>query len=122
MKLDRRWALGFAVLAGAALLAPPWARAEIIEIGVGHQSMCTDTYAGGIIVKELKLLEKRLPHDGKYAGATYEVKWDDYASGGPITNQMLAEKLDIGVMGDYPVIVCKFASNSDPLRGGFRVQ
>jgi NitT/TauT family transport system substrate-binding protein len=79
--------------------------AETIEIGIGHQSMCTDTYAGGIIIKELKLLEKHLPHDGKYAGATYDIEWDDYASGAPITNQMLAEKLDIGVMGDYPVIV-----------------
>jgi NitT/TauT family transport system substrate-binding protein len=104
MKFDRRWALGLAMLAGAALL-PAWARAEAIDIGIGHQSMCTDTYAGGIIVKELKLLEKHLPHDGKYAEATYDIKWDDYASGGPITNQMLAEKLDIGVMGDYPVIV-----------------
>ncbi|HEX4110972.1 MAG TPA: ABC transporter substrate-binding protein [Stellaceae bacterium] len=105
MKLTRGWALGFAVFAGAALLSPSWARAETVDIGIGHQSMCTDTYAGGVIVKELKLLEKHLPHSGKYAGATYDIKWDDYASGGPITNQMLAEKLDIGVMGDYPVIV-----------------
>lgn len=81
------------------------ANAETITIGIGHQSMCADTYAGGIIVKELKLLEKRLPHNGKYTDVTYDIKWDDYASGGPITNQMLAGKLDIGVMGDYPVIV-----------------
>lgn len=79
--------------------------AEAITIGIGHQSMCTDTYAAGIIVKELKLLEKHLPRSGKYADVTYNLKWDDYASGGPITNQMLAGKLDIGVMGDYPVIV-----------------
>lgn len=79
--------------------------AETITIGIGHQSMCTDTYAGGVIVKELKLLEKHLPHDGEYADVAYNLKWDDYASGGPITNQMLAGKLDIGVMGDYPVIV-----------------
>lgn len=88
-------------LAGAASAI----HAETITIGIGHQSMCTDTYAGGIIVKELKLLEKHLPHSGKYAAVTYNLKWDDYASGGPITNQMLAGKLDIGVMGDYPVIV-----------------
>lgn len=94
----------FAGSVAASLPSTP-ATAETIDIGIGHQSMCTDTYAGGIIVEELKLLEKHLPHDGKYAGATYNIKWDDYASGGPITNQMLAEKLDIGVMGDYPVIV-----------------
>jgi NitT/TauT family transport system substrate-binding protein len=67
--------------------------------------MCTDTYTAGIVVKELKLLEKHLPKDGKYKGATYEVSWSDYSSGGPITNQMLANKLNFGVMGDYPLVV-----------------
>jgi NitT/TauT family transport system substrate-binding protein len=81
------------------------ASAETIDIGVGHQSMCTDTYPAGIIVKELKLLEKHLPHTGKYSGVTYNVTWSDYESGAPITNQMLANKLNFGVMGDYPLVV-----------------
>ena len=94
-------------LVGAALLlsAAPPAAAETIDISIGHQSMCTDTYTGGIVIKELKLLEKHLPRDGKYAGVTYNITWSDYASGGPITNQMLAGKLIFGVMGDYPLIV-----------------
>lgn len=79
--------------------------AETIKIGIGHQSMCTDTYTAGIVVKELKLLEKHLPKTGKYKDAKYEIKWSDYSSGGPITNQMLANKLNFGVMGDYPLIV-----------------
>ena len=79
--------------------------AKTIKIGIGHQSMCSDTYTAGIIVKELKLLEKHLPKSGKYAGVKYDIKWADYSSGGPITNQMLASKLNIGVMGDYPLIV-----------------
>jgi sulfonate transport system substrate-binding protein len=79
--------------------------AKTIEIGIGHQSMCTDTYSAGIVIKELKLLEKHLPHTGKYKDAKYDIKWSDYSSGGPITNQMLANKLNIGVMGDYPLIV-----------------
>lgn len=78
---------------------------ESIRIAIGHQSMCTDTYTGGIIVKELKLLEKHLPKSGRYKDAKYEISWSDYSSGGPITNQMLANKLNIGVMGDYPLIV-----------------
>ena len=81
------------------------ARAETIRIGIGHQSMCTDTYPAGIVVKELKLLEKNLPHDGKYAGVDFDVVWSDYESGAPITNQMLANKLNFGVMGDYPLVV-----------------
>jgi NitT/TauT family transport system substrate-binding protein len=83
---------------------PAWA-GETIDIAVGHQSMCTDTYTGGIVVKQLGLLEKHLPRSGKYADVTYNISWSDYASGGPITNQMLADKLNIGVMGDYPLIV-----------------
>ena len=92
-----------ATAASVALAAPVFA--ETINIAIGHQSMCTDTYTAGIIVKELGLLEKRLPHDGKYAGVTYKVTWNDYSSGGPITNEMLADKLAFGVMGDYPLIV-----------------
>lgn len=79
--------------------------AETIPIAVGHQSMCTDTYTAGIVIKELGLLQKYLPTDGKYADAEYDISWADYSSGGPITNQMLANKLNFGVMGDYPLIV-----------------
>src|SRR5262249_9754490 len=81
------------------------ASAETIDIAIGHQTMCTDTYTGGIVIKELKLLEKHLPHTGKYADATYNISWADYPSGGPITNQMLAAKLHFGTMGDSPLIV-----------------
>src|SRR6516162_254687 len=94
-------------LLAMALLLPTAspAAAETIDIAIGHQSMCTDTYTGGIVIKELKLLEKHLPHDGKYAGVNYNIVWADYASGGPITNQMLAGKLNFGTMGDYPLVV-----------------
>lgn len=93
------------------------AGAETINVGIGHQSMCTDTYTAGIVVKELGLFEKHLPKTGKYKDARFEVKWADYSSGGPITNQMLANKLNIGVMGDYPLIVngAKFQA-TDSLR------
>jgi len=90
------------------------AEAETIRVGIGHQSMCTDTYLGGIILKELKLIDKHLPRSGKYADAQFEVDWKDYESGPPITNMMLANKLDFGVMGDYPLIVngAKFQATS----------
>jgi NitT/TauT family transport system substrate-binding protein len=109
-------ALSVAAAAAGLLLTAP-AYAGTIDIAIGHQSMCTDTYTAGIIVKELKLLEKHLPHTGKYADATYSVTWNDYSSGGPITNEMLADKLSFGVMGDYPLIVngAKF-QQTDSLR------
>jgi NitT/TauT family transport system substrate-binding protein len=94
------------LLAAALVLGSAFGAArETIRIGIGHQSLCTDTYSGGITVKQLGLLEKHLPRAGKYAAVKYDIVWEDYASGPPITSQMLAGKLDIGVMGDYPLLV-----------------
>jgi NitT/TauT family transport system substrate-binding protein len=93
------------IVAALLLVSIPTEAQETIRIGIGHQSLCTDTYSGGITVKRLGLLDKHLPRTGKYAGAKYDIVWEDYTSGPPITNQMLAGKLDIGVMGDYPLLV-----------------
>jgi NitT/TauT family transport system substrate-binding protein len=107
----------FLALFGGMAFASAGSAAETIDIGIGHQSMCTDTYTAGIIVQKLGLLEKYLPHDGKYKDTKYNVTWDDYTSGAPITNQMLADKLEFGVMGDYPLVVngAKFQA-TDSLR------
>ena len=56
----------FLALFGGMAFASAGSAAETIDIGIGHQSMCTDTYTAGIIVQKLGLLEKYLPHDGKY--------------------------------------------------------
>lgn len=117
MKYVRTVSKSLLVVAGIGMGVTSQAYAETIRIAVGHQSMCTDTYTAGIVIKELKLLEKHLPKTGKYAEADYKVTWSDYSSGGPITNQMLANKLNFGVMGDYPLIVngAKF-QETDSLR------
>lgn len=81
------------------------ASADTIRVGIGHQSMVTNTIPGGIILEKLELLEKHLPTTGKYEDVDYDIVYRDYDSGPPITNQMLAGKLDFGVMGDYPLIV-----------------
>ena len=108
---------GLALGALLAVTAAAPAQAKTIKVAIGHQSMCTDTYTAGIVVKELKLLEKHLPKTGKYKDVSYDISWADYSSGGPITNQMMANKLNIGVMGDYPLIVngAKFQA-TDSLR------
>ena len=100
-----RYAVIVAVLVAAIAGGARRAAAETITIAIGHQSMCTDTYPAGVVVKNLHLLEKFLPHTGKYRDATYNVVWQDYSSGPPITNMMIAGKLQFGVMGDYPLIV-----------------
>ena len=91
------------------------ADAQTITIRIGHQSMCTDTYPAGVVIKGLHLLRKYLPHTGKYKDVSYRIVWRDYDSGAPITNMMLANKLDFGVMGDYPLVVngAKFQQTRD---------
>ncbi|MDW3225794.1 MAG: ABC transporter substrate-binding protein [Paracoccaceae bacterium] len=115
--MELKTSLRSALLAATMIPFGLATQAEEITIAVGHQSMCTDTYTAGIVIKELGLLEKYLPTDGKYADAEYDISWADYSSGGPITNQMLANKLNFGVMGDYPLIVngAKF-QETDSLR------
>ena len=39
---------------------------ETIRVGIGTQDTTINCAAGGPVVRELKLLEKYLPRDGKY--------------------------------------------------------
>lgn len=105
MKLSGAFSTSLMLAVGLGVGSVGYVHADSIKIAVGHQSMCTDTYTAGIVVKELQLLEKHLPTSGKYADAEFDISWSDYSSGGPITNQMMANKLNFGVMGDYPLIV-----------------
>src|SRR5947207_3045557 len=93
-----------AALVPALLLAAP-ARAETIRIAVGTQDTTINTVHAGLLVRELKLLDKHLPHTGKYAGAEYEVIWKNFTSGPPLTGEMIAGKLDLGALGDFPSLL-----------------
>lgn len=90
------------------------AAAETINIGIGTQDTTTNTVTTGVVIKELKLLEKYLPKDGKYAGATYNIEWQNFTSGPPVTNGMMADKLQFGGMGDYPLVVNGYTFQSNP--------
>ena len=87
----------FGVLAFASA-----ARAETIRVAVGTQDTTINCAAGGLLIRELKLLDKYLPHDGKYKDVAYDVQWKNFTSGAPITNEMVAGKLDFGAMADFP--------------------
>lgn len=78
------------------------ANAETIRIAIGTQDTTINCATGGLIIRELKLLEKYLPHDGKYKDVTYDIEWKNFTSGAPLTNEMVADKLDIGSMADFP--------------------
>ncbi len=92
--------------AAAVALAPHSASAQTtIEIGIGIQNTTTNTVTGGIVLKELGLFEKHLPKTGKYKDVKYSLSWQNATSGPPITNGMMANNIQIGMMGDYPLMV-----------------
>jgi NitT/TauT family transport system substrate-binding protein len=96
-----RWLCLFGVFLGVAAYGQA-AFAETIRIAIGTQDTTINCAAGGLLIRELKLLDKFLPHDGKYKDATYDVEWKNFTSGAPITNEMVAGKLDFGAMGEFP--------------------
>ncbi|WP_238947937.1 ABC transporter substrate-binding protein [Caldimonas brevitalea] len=79
------------------------ARAEtVIRVAIGTQDTTINCATGGLLVRELKLLEKYLPRDGKYQDVRYDIQWKNFTSGAPLTNEMVADKLDFGAMADFP--------------------
>ena len=92
--------LSASFLAAFAFIGP--LRAETIRVAVGTQDTTINCAAGGLLIRELNLLDKYLPHDGKYKDATYDVEWKNFTSGAPITNEMIAGKLDFGAMAEFP--------------------
>ena len=76
--------------------------AETIRIAIGTQDTTINCAAGGLIVRELNLLEKHLPRTGKYKDVNYDIQWRNFTSGAPLTNEMVAGKLDFGSMADFP--------------------
>ena len=76
-----------------------------LEIGIGIQNTTTNTVTGGIVIQKLGLLDKYLPKTGKYKDMKYSVSWQNFTSGPPITNGMMANNIQIGMMGDYPLLV-----------------
>ena len=78
---------------------------KVIRIAIGTQDQVINTAMGGAVVREEKLLEKYLPQTGEYENVEYNIEWSSYTSGPPITNKMLANQIDIGLMGDFPATI-----------------
>jgi len=89
----------------ALLLAVFNAQAETIRIAIGTQDSTINTAAGGLLIRELNLLEKYLPRDGQYQNAKYDIIWKNFTSGAPLTNEMVAGKLDFASMAEFPALL-----------------
>ena len=59
-------------------------------------------------------LEKYLPKTGKYKDIEFKLDWQNFTSGPPVTNGMMAKKLHIGMMGDYPLLVNGATGQAQP--------
>ncbi|MDT5178144.1 MAG: sulfonate transport system substrate-binding protein [Mycobacterium sp.] len=79
--------------------------AGTVDVVIGYQSKTINTVTAGTLLKAKGFLEKRLADISKTSNVKYNVQWQDYDTGAPITAQMVAEKIDIGSMGDYPLLI-----------------
>lgn len=79
--------------------------AETLTITIGTQNKTIQTVTAGVIIQKLGLLEHFLPHSGQYSNTEYRIKWRDFTSGAPIVAGLQAQQLDIGILGDYPLLL-----------------
>jgi NitT/TauT family transport system substrate-binding protein len=78
---------------------------DTVNVVIGYQSKTINTVTAGTLLKAKGFLEQRLAEVSNTSGKKYNVVWQDYDTGAPITAQMVAEKIDIGSMGDYPLLI-----------------
>ncbi len=92
-----------AVLAASGLSACSVAGAQDADqvVTIGYQSKTINTVTAGTLLREQGYFEERL----KEIDPDLKVEWQDYDTGAPITAEMLAGKIDIGSMGDYPLLI-----------------
>ncbi|WP_280435420.1 ABC transporter substrate-binding protein [Nocardia carnea] len=81
------------------------AAGDTVRVVIGYQSKTINTVTAGTLLRAQGYLEQRLDRLTEDGGPAYEVEWQDYDTGAPITAQMVAEKIDIGSMGDYPLLI-----------------
>ncbi|MGW7439890.1 ABC transporter substrate-binding protein [Streptomyces sp. NPDC054849] len=98
-------ALLIAPLATACAGASGAAGSPTVTVTVGYQSKTINTVTAGTLLRSLGYFEQELAERGRQDGIVYRVDWQDYATGAPITAQMTAGKIDIGSMGDFPLLI-----------------
>jgi NitT/TauT family transport system substrate-binding protein len=97
--------VGLLLAATGCTVAGEAAAPDAETVVVGYQSKTINTVTAGTLLRAQKFFEKRLDELGRSNGKKYAVTWQDYDTGAPITAQMMAGKIDIGSMGDYPLLI-----------------
>ncbi|MEB3290040.1 MAG: LysR substrate-binding domain-containing protein [Leptolyngbya sp.] len=78
---------------------------DTIRLTIGTQNRTIQTITAGLIIQRLGLLEHFLPRSGRYSGTRYQIRWADYSSGAPIVEGLQTQQIDIGILGDYPLLL-----------------
>ncbi|MCW2663477.1 MAG: transporter substrate-binding protein [Mycobacterium sp.] len=107
--------IGVLVAASGCSLESLSQSSGVVNVVVGYQSKTINTVTAGTLLRAQGYLERRLADITTRTGTRYAVRWQDYDTGAPITAQMLAEKIDIGSMGDYPMLINGSKTQANPL-------
>jgi ABC-type nitrate/sulfonate/bicarbonate transport system substrate-binding protein len=86
-----------AIIAGFFAATAPVLAADAVNITYGYHPYWTGGW-NGVIIKAKELWKKHLP-----AGST--VRFEPHLTGPPMINALLADKMQIGTMGDMPSLV-----------------
>ncbi|MDJ0707523.1 MAG: LysR substrate-binding domain-containing protein [Leptolyngbyaceae cyanobacterium MO_188.B28] len=78
---------------------------EKLTLTLGIQTKTIQTVTAGVIIQQLGLLEHFLPRTGRYSKTDYQIQWRDFTSGAPIVAGLQSRQLDIGILGDYPLLL-----------------
>ena len=94
-------------------------RPETLTLSIGIQNGTISAVAAGLIIQRLELLTHFLPKDGRYSNIQFQIEWQNFATGAPIVTGLRSGTLDIGILGDYPLLLSSLPdadTNMQPTR------
>jgi len=80
-------------------------RSETLTLSIGIQNGTIPSVTAGLIIQRLQLLSHFLPKDGRYSGIQFQIEWQNFATGSPIVTGLDSGTLNIGILGDYPLLL-----------------
>ncbi|MBV8882836.1 MAG: ABC transporter substrate-binding protein, partial [Chroococcidiopsidaceae cyanobacterium CP_BM_RX_35] len=88
-------------------------RPETLTLSIGVQNSTIPSVAAGLIIQRLNLLEHFLPKEGRYSATQYQIHWCNFSAGAPIVAGLQTGQLNIGVLGDYPLLLSAVQSQGE---------
>jgi NitT/TauT family transport system substrate-binding protein len=77
----------------------------VLKLSIGVQNSTIPAVTAGLIIQRLGLLEHFLPREGRYSSTQYQIQWQDFSTGAPIVDGLRSQQLNIGILGDYPLLL-----------------